>query len=107
MKLFVHTQSGKRYLEVTASTRQEIADMSEGEWIEVEGMNYNVSDVFAEEYTSKYNTIIWMLIGAFIGLLIKPIGAIGGGVIGAIIGGEVNRKELQEIEIFNESCVLK
>lgn len=105
MKLFVNTRRGKKYLNVTASTRGALANMIGSNWFIIDGVTYSVDEVYAEE--DENSTASGVVIGGLIGLLAGPVGVIGGGILGGLIGNGNDNKDNQKVRLFNNSRVFR
>jgi len=102
MKLYVKNQNNQKvYLNLTASTRQELADNIGGQTFYLGEDIYYVNDVFAESNTN--NMAAGAVIGGTVGALGGPIGIIIGGIIGGLFGSNTGESEISKVRIFNES----
>jgi hypothetical protein len=102
MKLFINDNRGqKRYLNLSAASRRELAAKLGSEYFSVDNVTYHVSQVLAEK--SNDATPVSIVIGGALGLVGGMPGVIIGGVLGALFGSEADKKVLSEIEAFNRS----
>ena len=105
MKLYVYKKQGegKVFLNTTAPTRHALAEQIGGIKFHADGETYAVSEVVAEKGAD--NTSLGMLVGGVIGMLGGGPGVAAGGVIGAFLGKEQDKKEEAEVEQFNGSSI--
>ena len=104
MKLYVTNPQGNReYLNVLASTRQELANIIGSHWFTFNGNQYHVHQVVATVETN--NTAAGAVIGGLIGLLGGPFGVLLGGTIGGALGNEGDKSEVSRVRYFNQSRV--
>jgi hypothetical protein len=104
MKLYVvnkYNTSEKIYLNVTASTRNELARVIGDKTFYLNGILYSVWEVYAEGDTNS--TGAGAVIGGLVGLLGGPVGMIIGGVVGGAIGNSSDQDEVKNINLFNNS----
>lgn len=101
MKLYVKNGNQKIYLRYTAPSRNELAQRIGGYYFTLNGLNYNVNQVFAEKESS--NTVAGGVIGGAIGLFGGPLGFLTGALVGGLIGNSSESKEEQEVNYFNRS----
>ena len=102
MKLFItNNHNQKVYLNLTASSRDELAFKLGFEWFNLRGESYHVNNVLAE--TESSNTAGGALIGGLIGLLTGGTGAIVGGILGGVIGNSSDQNDLRKVQVFNSS----
>lgn len=102
MKLYVVDSAGaKRHLNTKASSRKELANTLGGEYFEIEGSVFHVSQVFAEK--TGDSTPISTVIGGALGLVGGMPGVLIGGALGALFGNESDKQENASIEAFNRS----
>lgn len=102
MRLYVSNSQGQKiYLNVTASTRAELARTIGNAWFWLHNEMYHVNNVKAESNTS--GTASGAAIGGLVGLLGGPIGLIVGGVLGGALGNETDKSESQKVNVFNSS----
>ncbi|HLG34760.1 MAG TPA: hypothetical protein VI757_07775 [Bacteroidia bacterium] len=105
MKLFITNPIGQReYLNIAASTRQELANYVGSHWFTFHGNQYHVHQVVAAA-DSTNETTSGALIGGLIGLLGGPIGVLIGGTVGGVIGNTNDRSEIEKVNYFNRSTV--
>lgn len=104
MKLFIKRGNQKIYIRSSAKTRTELIRQVGGKKFSVNGVRYNVSQVFAEKEGS--NTIVAGLVGGSLGLLGGPVGFITGATLGGIIGNSSEKKEEIDVKHFNQSKCL-
>lgn len=102
MRLYVVDNSGqKTYLNISASTRPELAFKLGSPWFTVNGNTFHVNRVVAE---SEINgTASGAVVGGIVGLLGGPIGLLIGGVLGGALGNETDRSETYKVNFFNRS----
>jgi len=104
MKLFVTNSSNQSvYLNLSASSRQELMQKIGSTFFYLQGENYHVNDVVAIKDSS--NTSAGALIGGLIGLLEGPIGVLIGGAMGGLIGNSSDEEESRKVNAFNNSWV--
>lgn len=104
MKLYVSNRNGVReYLNIVASTRQELANMIGSPWFTFNGNQYHVHQVVAT--TDTNSTAAGAVIGGLIGLLGGPFGILVGGAIGGALGNEGDKTEVNKVGYFNQSRV--
>lgn len=105
MKLFVlnKVDNGKVFLKVVAPTRESLARQLGGTAFNANGVTYHVNEVVAEKGSD--NTSLGMLVGGIIGVLGGGGGVVAGGLIGALLGQEQDKKDEAEVAEFNRSFV--
>ena len=102
MKLYVINPSNQRiYLNLTASSRSELASLTGGSQFYVSNNLYNVKQVFAERDSN--NTATGSVVGGAVGALGGPIGIVIGGVLGGLIGNNSDKAEDARVDQFNKS----
>lgn len=102
MKLYIKdTNDKKRYLNIVAVSRNELAQKLGGAYFAVDGITYHISQVNAER--SNENTPVSTVIGGALGLIGGMPGVLIGGALGAFLGHEADKKELIAINSFNRS----
>lgn len=101
MKLYVKNGNIKIYLRYSAPTRVHLAHKIGGSYFTVNGINYNVNQVFAEKESS--DTVTGGVIGGAIGIFGGPLGFLAGAIVGGIIGNSSESKEEREVNYFNSS----
>ena len=102
MKLYIEDASGnKRYINLVATSRNELAQKLGGVYFSVDGLTYHVSQVNAEK--SSDTTPVSTVIGGALGLVGGMPGVLIGGALGALLGSDADKKELAAIESFNRS----
>ena len=102
MKLYIKDiNENKRYLNVAAESRNELAQKLGGAYFSVDGTTYHISQVNAEK--SNDNTPVSTVIGGALGLVGGMPGVLIGGVLGAYLGNEADKKESAAIDSFNRS----
>jgi len=103
LKLYVldKNSNGKVFLRTAAPNRQALAQKLGANVFKANGITYYVSDVIAEKGSD--NTALGMLVGGVIGVLGGGPGVAAGGVIGALLGKEQDKKEEAEVDQFNRS----
>ena len=105
MKLYVKNSLGTAIpLDVTASTRSELASIIGSPWFVLSNENYHVNQVYAVANTN--NIAPGAIIGGLIGLLLGPEGLIIGGLIGGALGNTDDQKDLKKVQQFNQSKML-
>lgn len=103
MQLVVKNRNGdKTILDVTASTRRQLADRIGFEFY-IGNNYYSVSQVYAEK--SSNDTASGAVIGGVLGLLGGGIGVLIGGVAGGLIGVLRDDEEIKLINRFNKSRI--
>jgi hypothetical protein len=102
MKLYIWDGREKRYLDVVAPTRNDLAQRIGSYWFTVGSTTYHVDDVRAEAGGGS-STAAGAGIGALIGLLGGPLGLIAGGIIGGAIGNNNDEGEKANVNRFNNS----
>lgn len=101
MKLFITTGAGEKiYLRLIAATRSELATQIGSPWFTINDRTYHVRDVKAETSNS---TATGAVVGGMIGILLGPVGIIGGSLIGGLLGNESDKGETQAVNYFNSS----
>lgn len=106
MKLYVRNKlnnQGRIYLQVTASTRGDLARVIGSPWFALEGSHYHVHEVLAE--AEENNTAAGAVVGGIIGLIGGPIGILIGGAIGGALGNEGDKSEKTKASQFNASSL--
>ena len=104
MKLYVTGQDGNRiYINVLASTRQELANRIGSPWFIVHGQTFHVNNVRAQ--TSGSNTASGAVVGGLIGILAGPIGILAGSILGGAIGNGSDKTENAQIMYFENSRI--
>jgi hypothetical protein len=105
MKLFVRNPGTrqKNYLNISASSRNELANLIGNAWFNFNGNQYHVHQVIAEP--DNNNTAAGALIGGVIGLLGGPFGILIGGALGGALGNEGDKTEAEKVNHFNHSRV--
>ncbi len=101
MKLFIKRGNQKIYIRSSAKTRTELIRQVGGRNFTVNGVRYNINQVFAEKEGS--NTIVAGLVGGTLGLLGGPVGFITGATLGGLIGNSSEKKEETDVKHFNQS----
>lgn len=102
MKLYINDMNGKkRYLNIVAVSRNELAQKLGGAYFSVDGITYHISQVSAEK--SNDNTPVSTVIGGALGLFGGVPGVLIGGALGAFLGNEADKKESIAIDSFNRS----
>uniref|UniRef100_UPI004049D815 hypothetical protein n=1 Tax=Flavobacterium sp. TaxID=239 RepID=UPI004049D815 len=103
MKLYVKNGSEKIYLRHSALNRKQLVNRIGGYYFTIDGIHYNVNQVFAEKESS--NTVAGGIIGGSIGLFAGPIGFLAGVFVGGLIGNSSETKEEEEVNQFNRSTL--
>jgi len=103
MKLYVVNpyNSQKIYLNLIASTRQELANQIGGQNFFLSNNLYNIINVFAENDSNS--TITGSFVGGVVGALGGPVGVLVGGLLGGLIGNSSDEVENAKIRRFNNS----
>lgn len=102
MKLFViNSNNQKVYLNIAASTRNELRNLIGGAYFNLGGENYSVHKVYAEAISN--NTGTGAVVGGAIGALGGPIGILAGAVLGGLIGNGSDNDENVKVQKFNSS----
>ncbi|KHT28587.1 hypothetical protein [Pectobacterium carotovorum] len=102
MKLYIEDINGnKRYINLVATSRSELAQKLGGEYFSVDDFTYHVSQVNAEK--SSDNKSFSTIVGGALGLAGGMPGILIGGALGAILGSEADKKELNAVASFNRS----
>ncbi|QQA74574.1 hypothetical protein [Pectobacterium parmentieri] len=102
MKLYIEDINGnKRYINLVATSRSELAQKLGGEYFSIDDFTYHVSQVNAEK--SSDNKSFSTIVGGTLGLAGGVPGILIGGALGAILGSEADKKELNEVASFNRS----
>lgn len=105
MKLYVQGNNGQKfYLNTTASTRLELANLIGTPWFNLHGGTYHVNQVVAEG-DSGSGTTTGAIVGGLIGLLGGPLGVILGGTLGGVIGNGTDQDEVNKVKRFNNSRI--
>lgn len=104
MKLYINDVNGqKRYLNLAANSRNELAAKLGAPYFSVDHITYHVSQVIAEK--SSDATTASTVIGGALGLVGGMPGVLIGGTLGALLGNEADKKENAHIEAFNRSYI--
>ena len=102
MKLYVYNHFDQKvYLNLTASTRDALADQIGGYNFFLGDNRYSVYDVLAENDTS--NTATGAVVGGLVGALGGPVGILIGGFLGGIFGNATDEQETVQVRRFNQS----
>lgn len=102
MKLFViDSENQKRYLNISAISRSDLATKLGGEYFSVNDTTYHIRQVSAE--ASSESMPASTVIGSALGLVGGMPGVLIGGALGALFGNESDKKEASKIEAFNRS----
>lgn len=103
MRLYVQNTdtNEKIYLRDFAVTRRDLAQLIGSSWFNIDGYQYHVNQVIAENSSS--NTATGALVGGLIGLLAGPVGVIIGGALGGALGNGSDKSEEYHVERFNNS----
>lgn len=104
MKLFVRDSAqNKIYLQVIAPTRYELARVIGSPWFTLNGEQYHVHQVVAENEGG--NTATGAIIGGIIGLIGGPVGILIGGSLGGALGNEGDKSDKVKVNRFNTSRI--
>ncbi len=101
MKLYVVNKNRKIYLNLTAPTRQSLANLIGGHNFYLGDNLYSVNDVWAENDSNS--TATGAVVGGAVGALGGPVGILIGGLLGGVIGNTTDEKENSKISRFNRS----
>lgn len=102
MKLYVtNSLNQKVYLNLTAPTRQSLANKIGGYNFYLGENLYSVYDVIAENDSNS--TATGAVVGGVVGALGGPIGILVGGFLGGLIGNNTDDDENGKIRRFNNS----
>lgn len=102
MKLYVVNQNKQKvYLNLTASTRQGLANQIGGYNFYLGNNLYSVYDVRAENDSNS--TATGTVVGGVVGALGGPVGILIGGLLGGLIGNGSDEDESAKIRRFNNS----
>lgn len=102
MKLFiVNSNNQKVYLNLTASTRNELQNLIGGAYFNLGDTTYSVNAVYAEAISN--NTGTGAVVGGAIGALGGPIGILVGLLLGGLIGNGSDNDENVKVQKFNSS----
>ena len=102
MRLYIWVGNEKKYLDVVAPTRSDLAQRIGSYWFTVGAKTYHVDEVHAEA-SGGSSTAAGAGVGALIGLLGGPIGILAGGLIGGAIGNTNDQGERTRVSRFNNS----
>lgn len=101
MKLYVVSNNQKIYLNLTASTRQGLANLIGGYYFFLGNNRYSVKQVWAENNSNSTTT--GAVVGGVVGALGGPVGILIGGLLGGLIGNNTDEDENAKINRFNRS----
>lgn len=102
MKLYVVSPYNQKiYLNLAASSREELYRHLGSKRFQLMGNIYNVNQVYAE--TSDDNTSTGVVVGGLIGILGGPVGIVIGSALGGLIGNQSDDTENERVVIFNNS----
>lgn len=102
MKLFVYNQYNQKvYLNLSASTRQGLANKIGSRTFYLGENRYTVNEVWAEKDSN--NTATGAVVGGLVGALGGPIGILAGGLLGGLFGNDSDEKEAANVKKFNQS----
>ena len=102
MKLFVSNSYGQKvYLNLTAYSRQQLANQIGGSAFFLGNEYYDVNQVWAE--VDSNSTTTGAAVGGLIGILGGPVGILVGGVLGGLLGNSADDQEAQQVRLFNNS----
>lgn len=106
MKLYVNDkQTGERvYLNLTAPSRNELINKIGSHWFTINGQNFSVQEVYAEN-TDGDNTTSGTVVGGLVGILGGPLGIFLGGLLGGAIGNSSDNSEKERVKLFNNSIL--
>src|SRR5688500_15981463 len=92
MKLYVKSPYNQKiYLNLTASSREELYRHLGSRRFQLMGNVYNINQVYAEP--SDDNTSTGAVVGGLVGILAGPVGILIGGILGGIVGSESDKTE--------------
>lgn len=104
MKLYIKDPNGNRiYIRHIAPSRPVLAQKLGARDFSLQGRRYTVNDVIAENDGTK--TTAGAVIGGILGLIFGPVGVIGGGAIGGLIGNTSDTNEENQANEFNKSRI--
>jgi hypothetical protein len=102
MKLFViNSNQQKVYLNLSANTRQELANQIGGSNFYLGNEFYSVYDVKAENDSNS--TATGAIVGGAVGALGGPVGILIGGLLGGLFGNATDDLESSKVNQFNAS----
>lgn len=102
MKLYVvNPNNQKVYLNLTAATRQGLANQIGGYNFYLGDILYSVYDVWAENDSNS--TATGAVVGGVVGALGGPVGILIGGLLGGLIGNGSDTDESSKVRRFNNS----
>lgn len=102
MKLYIINQNNQKvYLNLTAPTRQELANQIGGYNFFLGYNLYSVNQVWAENDSNS--TATGAVVGGVIGALGGPVGILIGGLLGGLFGNSSDEQEAAQVRRFNQS----
>ena len=102
MRLYVISPNRQKvYLNLSASTRQELTQIINTPNFYLGGNLFGVQQVYAEKDTNR--TAAGTLVGGLVGALGGPPGMIIGGILGGLLGSGSDEEETKKVEKFNNS----
>lgn len=102
MKLYVINQNNQKvYLNLTAATRQELANQIGGHNFYLGNDLYSVNLVWAENDSNSAAT--GAVVGGVVGALGGPVGILIGGLLGGLFGNSSDEQETAQVNRFNQS----
>lgn len=102
MKLYVINSSNQKvYLNITANTRQGLANKIGGQNFYLGNDYYTVRQVWAEK--DNNSTAAGAVVGGLVGALGGPVGIVIGGLLGGLLGNESDDEETSKVNRFNNS----
>jgi len=103
MKLYIsnNISNQKIYLNMLASTREELAYLIGSPWFFMNGEQYHVHNVVAESESN--NTVAGAIVGGLIGLVTGSAGILIGAAIGGALGSGGDKSEAEKVKYFNNS----
>ncbi len=105
MKLYVQNRKGEKIaLDISASTKAELAAKIGSSRFYIQGEVFDVSDVWAE--TDDIDLIGGAILGSIVGILEGPIGLVIGGVVGGALGKKREHEEIIKASKFNHSVLV-
>lgn len=102
MKLYVINQNNQKvYLNLTAATRQGLANQIGGRNFYLGNNLYSVNQVWAENDSNS--TATGAVVGGVVGALGGPVGILIGGLLGGLFGNGSDEQETAQVRRFNQS----
>jgi hypothetical protein len=102
MKLYVLNKINQKvYLNLTAATRQGLANQIGGRNFYLGDSLYSVNQVWAENDSNS--TATGAVVGGVVGALGGPVGILIGGLLGGLFGNGSEEQETAQVKRFNQS----